>query len=321
MVYLYLILTWMLSQKNLKFPSNIIDNYFVSNLFLIFTIYITHKTSKNFLFQKIGMTVIILLSYNNIFLNLLYFSSVLFLTRCSSNSEIRKIIKIVEKVKTYNYLLIIFAFFRILYYSSIQIKNCFIGFCIVDRTQRYYLQILPKKIEIFILIFLFGYYLIFNTIRKFKHSSNLAERNSNENIPNGCEIEKTPTHKPNTNYDFRFYNFLWNIFTKNNSISKIFFLEIFYLAYTSFDFLTEYYKFFYFINFRYEDYSSLHDYYHIIVSFLFLFFIGLNRSDFGEWHKAFENDGLEKENREADNLVEMIFKLKLQLLKRDSGCI
>jgi len=225
----------------------------------------------------------------------------------------------VEKVKTYNYLFIILAFVRILYYNSIQIKNCFIGYCIVDRTQRYYLQIMPKKIEIFIMIFLFGYYLIFNTIKNFKQTSHLTERNSKEIIANGCEIENTPNNTQNK--DYHFYNFLWNIITKHNSINKIFFLEIFYLGYTSFDFITEYYKFFYFNNFRYEDYCSLHDYYHVIVSFLFLFFIGLNRSDFGEWHKAFENDKLESENREADNLVEMIIKVKLLLLKRDSVLI
>jgi len=333
MIYFYLFLTWKLSQKHQKFPSNILNDFFFSNLLLIILIYITHKTNKNLLFQRIGIAVMILLSYNNIFLNSLYFCSVIFLTKCKTNSEIQKVIFIIQKVKAYFYFLLCLGFFRILYYSNMQIKNCFIGYCVVDRSQRYYLQIIPKKVEIYFLCFLFGLDLILRAIENFK-TNKQNKKNFNMKKPlldadvekinyqkefqkkESKDMDSEPTSKLNNiNNDFRFYNFFSSLIKKNNTINKIFLLEMFYLIYTSFDFFTQYYKFFYFNNFRFEDYSTIHDFYPIVISFLFISFLGLNESDLYEWYMAFKDENLVEENKEADELVEKIIKLKIQIYR------
>jgi hypothetical protein len=248
---------------------------FTSNLLLIFVIFTTQKTNKNYLFEKIGLLVSIFVEYYNILINLLYFASILLIMNTETESGLKSISKNIIKIRSTIFYLLFFAFIVLLFYPKLKMKTCFIGSCIVDKNLRLYLQIYPSKLECVTFIFLFSYWL---------YTQLFKNRNKSSGIN----------------------NYISSVINENYSLWRVILFETVYFFFNTFDFVVKYYKLVYFTNFRYEDYASIHDYHLVIKSFLVFIIVGFNKNDISNWSLAFEDYALEIEDKEAQEYVKRI---------------
>jgi hypothetical protein len=248
---------------------------FTSNILLIIVIFTTQKTNKNVLFEKIGLLVSIVVEYYNILINLLYFASILLIMNVETESGLKSISKNIIKIRSIVFYLLLFAFTFLLFYPKLNMKSCFIGSCIVDKSLRLYLQIYPSKLECVAFIFLFAYWFYGQIFR-----------NSNKSI--GIN------------------NYISSVINENYSLWRVIIFEIIYFLFNTFDFAIKYYKIVFFTNFRYEDYASIHDYHLIIKSFLVFLIVGFNKNDIIKWASAFEDDTIEIEDKEAQEFLKRI---------------
>ena len=118
LVYLYLIFTFKLSRKNLKFPANLINSIFQSNLFLIIIIFMTQKTNKNIKFERLGLFANIVVEYYNMFVNILYFSSILLLSIYHTEIGITKISKVIKLIWNYFYVILVLIGLSLYFFSN-----------------------------------------------------------------------------------------------------------------------------------------------------------------------------------------------------------
>lgn len=240
------------------------------------------------------------MEYYNISVNILYFISVILIINIDTEHELKNISKIIRTIWNYLYLLLAFGFIY-LFFCKLNIKNCFIGSCIVDKDLKNHLQILPYQIEFFAFLFVFGL-LIFTLIKgQTVENNDFSENYKNINSKNEKYIEEKMIS-----------NHVFNILKNNSSLIRILIYEIIYFIYSSLDSYIKSYKINYLTNFRFEDFCSIHDYHIIIKAILLFLFVGFNKSDFSEWRSAFQDKNLESENFEAEELINQINKIKLE---------
>ena len=158
------------------------------------------------------------------------------------------------------------------------------------------MQILPYKIQFVIFLILFGLLII-----------NACKGGSARKDENNQNAEQVNDNNQNI-----------QLLKNNSSLTRIIFYEIFYFLYNSFDSYLKFYKVTYLNNYRFEDYCSIHDYHVIIKALLIFFFVGLNKSDCGEWFSAFKDYDLESEDKEAQDLVDQIHNFKLEKVNKNT---
>jgi hypothetical protein len=238
--------------------------------------------------------------YYNISVNILYFISVILIINIDTEAELKRISKIIKTLWNYLYILLAFCFIS-LFFCKFNIKNCFIGSCIVDKNLKNSLQILPYQFQFFVFIILFGF-LIFTLFKgQIRENNENPENFRNLNLKNDKSLEEKIVS-----------NHIFQILKNNSSLGRIIIYEIVYFIYNSLDSYIKFYKINYLTNYRFEDYCSIHDYHIIIKAVLLFLFVGFNKSDFSEWKSAFQDNYLESENREAEELIDQINKIKLE---------
>lgn len=156
-----LFFTWKLSQKEKKFPANLIFSQIICYIILAILIFIIQTSYRNNAFEKIGFLIFTAVNYYSMVTNFLYFISVIFLLLNKSDNiqdYSKAVIYYQEKVDLYhNIIQKLFIFATIILYFTINIplKNCFIGSCLINNFHKYYILIIPNKIEVGLLILCF----------------------------------------------------------------------------------------------------------------------------------------------------------------------
>lgn len=283
LIYIYLFFTWKLSRKNLKFPANLLNSLFTSNIFLIIIILLTQKANKNIVFERIGLIVILLVEYYNIIINLMYFLTVALLIKMKNEKQILKLKNIIKYIWNYFYLILSLAFVALYFFSSFTIKNCFLGSCIVNKELKYFMEILPYKLESLFFVILFIYFFC------------IFKQNDKEDM------------EPNVK--------LLSKFRENSALFRIIVYEVCYFVINLANFLLKYYKMVKFSNFRYEDFCSVHDY-HLVLKAVFIFlFFGTLVNDCKQWTIAFREEQYNTVDMEAEELINKIIILKQNINK------
>lgn len=330
--------TWKLSRKNEKFPANLIFSQINCYLILATLTFIIQTSYRNNSFEKIGFLISIVVNYYSILTNFVYFISVIYLLIIDTNRNCKNQIFCISKIskfeKTVNfYHDLIHKIFIILtialYFTfNIPLKNCFIGGCLIDNSLKYYILILPHKIEeililscLTVVFFLYlsvkrisflNFFFKDNSINKLeKDFTNINGKETNTPIEidveqNDCIIN-TEIHINNlkNNYDDnennkRDYNKNLN---KNNSNLKFFtgnsiwdeikiiiIYEILYFVYIFIDTSIRYFKIVKIVDYRFDDYCSIHDYNLVIKSVILFLFLGINSKNIDQWKQAFTGE-------------------------------
>lgn len=359
--------TWKLSRKNEKFPANLIFSQINCYLILAILTFIIQTSFRNNSFEKIGFIISIAVNYYSIITNFLYFISVIFLliihTNNNSKNEIFSVSKIskFEKIINFYHDLIHKAFIILTiifyFYFNIPLKNCFIGGCLIDNSLKYYLQILPNKIEdILILSCLIVVLFLYLSVKKinffdvyFKESPlnvqentkfELIKEEANDkieiNVPQEKNIYDSKNNVMNNSSDknntelgnndslnkkmqnnLKYSNYISKAKLTANSfwedIKIIIVYEILYFMYTLFDSSIRYFKIIKIVDYRYDDYCSIHDYNLVIKSVILFLFLGINTKNISQWKQAFtgeveiDDSDIEKKVNEILNTKSKIF--------------
>jgi len=100
-----------------------------------------------------------------------------------------------------------------------------------------------------------------------------------------------------------------------DDLKKIIVYEILYFLYTVIDTSIKYFKITKIIDYRYDDYCSIHDYNLIIKSIILFLFLGINRRNLNQWKQAFSGE-VEIDDESVEKNVRDILEIKTDLLNK-----
>jgi hypothetical protein len=303
--YVFALFSSKLSRKDKKFPSSLISSFYVSNLLTVIFTFIAQKANNSDGFMKICFLIKVLLEFYSSFLNILFFISVIFyffyvklnIKRPELLTKYSNVITIIWDIIAG--FMIIFPFIYFIFFK-LKLKHCFLGSCLINKDLNFQWQIVPFLLETFFLWFIFINFLIFYYLR-------IEEINNCDDSFDKEIIELNEEHKEFLKKEKEAFLI---------SFRKVIIFEFIYMFLVCCDSTIKYQKYKAFNLSRYENYCSIHDYLIIFKGFLVFFCLTLNKENYKEWKKAFDDyDDDYFEETSIDCIVDSVITVKNKINK------
>lgn len=254
--------------------------------------------------MKIMFIIKASLEFYSSILNILFFISVIFyffyVKLNKKNPEnIQEFSNVIKIIWDFSIFLMIFLPFVYIIFFKIKLKYCFLGSCLLDADLNFHLQIIPFLIEAFILVLIFMNFFVFYylKINEINQQEILFEKELLENNENYNEETRKVIKGEKESFLLSF--------------GKVLIFEFIYMLIVGGDALMKFHKYKAFNLSRYENYCSIHDYLIIFKGFLVFFCLTVNKENYKEWKKAFDNyDDEYFEETRVDQIVENIIIIK-----------
>jgi hypothetical protein len=256
--------------------------------------------------MKFCFLIKILLEFYSSILNILFFISVIFYffyvklykKKHEVLTEFSNVITIIWDIITI--IMIIFPFFYFIFFK-LKLKECFLGACLLNKDINFQWQISPFLLETFLISFIFINFIILYYLK-------IEEINNSEDL---FEKELIELNKEDKEY------------LKNEkeafliSFKKVIIFEFIYMFIVGSDSMIKYHKYKFFNLSRYENYCSIHDYLIIFKGFLVFLCLTLNKENYKEWKKAFDDyDDKCYDETSVDHIVDSVITVKNKINKK-----